>query len=322
MSQVVSLQEAPLTEIEGFATPFGGKAYFFNTSDKVSIRVAFWNINSTRGTIVLQSGRTEFIEKYYEVISEFLKRGFCIAMFDWRGQGLSDRLITNRFVGHVNSFSLYDQEFKEILEFVYTPRCPKPWIGMGHSLGGSLVASMAANYPDVFKLLILCSPMLSLRLSKSMEIFGLVIGELSNLGFRNKALPQPEWKERRGWHEIPFSENVVTSDKNRFSRNVNLIKSNIDLAIGGLSFAWAHESIKRTRQIARPGWGKRIISPTLLLSATNDKLVDSEKNKLICKSIPNITMAEIDGKHELLMEKDSLLKEVWEQIDRFIETNL
>mgnify|MGYP001282783213 CR=1 FL=1 len=322
MSQGESLQEAPLTEIKDFRSPDNGKAYFFTTSDKIRIRIGIWNTGSIKGTIILQSGRTEFIEKYYEVINEFLERGFCVAMFDWRGQGLSDRLIKNPYIGHIGNFSFYDQELQEIIKSVYTPRCPKPWIGMGHSMGGCLVASTATNYPNIFNLIILCSPMLSLKISKPMELLGLAIGEISRLGFRNSGFLQPEWKQRKGWHEMPFSENVVTSDEGRFNRGANLIKSNKNLALGGASLAWVHESIKRTRQIASPGWGKRITSPTLLLNASDDKLVDSKKNKLICQSIPNINVVEIEGQHELLMEKDTIRKATWKEIDKFIEKNL
>ena len=32
----------------------------------------------------ISSIQTEFIEKYYEVISEFIDRGYAVAMMDWR----------------------------------------------------------------------------------------------------------------------------------------------------------------------------------------------------------------------------------------------
>ena len=41
-----------------------------------------------RGVCVLLHGQTEFIEKYIEVIGELQARGFCVATFDWRGQGM------------------------------------------------------------------------------------------------------------------------------------------------------------------------------------------------------------------------------------------
>ena len=97
-------------------------------------------------------------------------------MFDWRGQGLSDRLIDNPYLGHIDDFSSYDKEFEEIIDKVYLPFCPKPWIGMGHSMGGWLIAAKGETRPEIFKLIILCAPMLSLKLSKSLEVFGLLVG--------------------------------------------------------------------------------------------------------------------------------------------------
>jgi len=322
MSLPTSLQEAPLTEIKNFTAPKGGKAFFFTTSDQVRIRVAIWNSESTVGTIILQSGRTEFIEKYFEVIQEFIDRGFCIAMFDWRGQGLSDRLIDNPYLGHIEDFSLYDKEFEEILDSVYLPSCPRPWVGMGHSMGGCLIASKAEAGPKIFNLIILCAPMLSLKLPKPVEVLGLMVGVMSKLGFRSSAFPQPEWRKRKGWHEIPFEENVVTSDEFRFKRGGDLVRANENLALGGITVAWAHESIKRVRRFNKSDWGKDIDCPTLLLSATQDKLVDPKRNELICKAIPHITIAQIEGNHELLMERDSIRSITWNHIDKFLDKYL
>ena len=43
-------------------------------------------MDKVRGTVVLSPGRTEPIEKYYEVIGNFLARGWCVLTHDWRGQ--------------------------------------------------------------------------------------------------------------------------------------------------------------------------------------------------------------------------------------------
>ena len=47
------------------------------------------------GTIILQQGHNEFIEKYYETIQEFIDRGYSVICFDWRGQGMSERMIND-----------------------------------------------------------------------------------------------------------------------------------------------------------------------------------------------------------------------------------
>ena len=76
------------------------------------------------------------------------------------------------------------------------------------------------------------------------------------------------------------------------------------------------------RDFRRPNWSKKINSPTLLLSATEDQLVDSKKNEEICQTIPEIDIAKIKGRHELLMEKDHIRKETWQHIDKFLNKYL
>lgn len=316
----MTFQKAELIELDDFKAPQGYEIFYYPVFDGVKIRVCIWNKQSNLGTIILQSGRTEFIEKYYEVVKEFIDRGYCVAMFDWRGQGLSGRLSSDPFIGHVNKFSDYEIEFEEILKNVYIDKCPKPWIGMGHSMGGCLVASLASQKPDIFDAIILCAPMLSIKMPKLLELTILAIGELSKIGFRDKAFPTPDWKNRKGWHEIPFEENVVTSDLARYKRSGDLIKKNEKLAVGALSIGWGHESIKKTRNLYKSNWTKLITIPSLLLNASKDKLVNVIKNQEMCSKIKNISIANIKGEHELLMEKDSIRNETWKEIDKFLET--
>ena len=40
----------------------------------------------------------------------------------------------------------------------------------------------------------------------------------------------------------------------------------------------------------------------------------------MCSKIKNISIANIKGEHELLMEKDSIRNETWKEIDKFLET--
>ncbi|MBK8545664.1 MAG: alpha/beta hydrolase [Caulobacteraceae bacterium] len=57
-----------------------------------------------RGSVIVAPGRTEFIEKYFEVIRELQARGFAVFCIDWRGQGLSGREVENSLKGHLVSF--------------------------------------------------------------------------------------------------------------------------------------------------------------------------------------------------------------------------
>ena len=78
-----------LVETDADPVPKGAVVDWLGASDGTRFRVARWcPPDATRGTVVVLPGRTEFIEKYFEVIDSLLKRGFCAAALDWRGQGL------------------------------------------------------------------------------------------------------------------------------------------------------------------------------------------------------------------------------------------
>src|SRR5215207_7411253 len=71
------------------------------------VRFARWGATRgpRRGTVCLFQGRGEYIEKYFEVISDLRRRGFAVATFDWRGQGGSSRPLLNPFKGHIWDFA-------------------------------------------------------------------------------------------------------------------------------------------------------------------------------------------------------------------------
>lgn len=77
--------------------PNGAAPGSFRTRDGYKIRYALWPRTSDKrlGTVCLFGGRGEFIEKYFETITDLRRRGFAVAIMDWRGQGGSDRLLKN-----------------------------------------------------------------------------------------------------------------------------------------------------------------------------------------------------------------------------------
>ena len=317
-----SRPKAPLVGVDNFNYPSGGKSFFYTTLDGVNLRIAIWNQSSSKGTVLLQSGRTEFIEKYYEVIQEFIHRGFCVALMDWRGQGLSERLAKDVHIGHVKNFSDYDSDFEEVIEKVYQNSCPRPWIAVGHSMGGCLVASTAAKNTNLFDAIILCAPMLSLQMPTLVKKLIHIFGFIAKVGLEEKAVAKPEWSKDKGWHESSFRENQVTSDQTRYERTLRLVREHEELAIGGLTISWVYGALKRTKEMSSPGWIKKIKPPLLLLNANKDKLVNPSENKKICDQSDTVTIEDIDSEHEILMETDLIREQAWNAIDEFLEETL
>src|SRR5690606_6592227 len=90
MNAIADLQPtATLVDVASNPVPQGAVAGFLETPDKLKLRYATFpkGGGAARGTVCLVQGRTEFIEKYFETVTDLQSRGFAVATFDWRGQG-------------------------------------------------------------------------------------------------------------------------------------------------------------------------------------------------------------------------------------------
>jgi len=120
-----------------------------------------------RGSVVLSGGRTEPIEKYYETIQDFMDRGFVVLAHDWRGQGLSLRELPDRRKGHARGYRTFLEDFRRLLD-AYEARLPRPWIAVGHSMGGGLTLLAMASGERRFAGAVLSAPMLGLKLARAL----------------------------------------------------------------------------------------------------------------------------------------------------------
>ena len=309
--------DAPLYKIDGINCP-DGSAYYFPLDNGNKLRVAFWNLEGKKGTIILQSGRTEFIEKYYEVISEFIDRGFCVAMMDWRGQGLSSRKTNNERIGHIDRFETYDQDLVRVVNECLKSKCPDPFIGFGHSMGGCLMTSYFISPENELSRCILSAPMVSVRANAVSRRAVSLLGIFENLGLGAFPMQRPSWDEDSGWQEEPFLENALTTDKVRFNRTFKFLSQFPDLGIRGVTVGWLKHALKRTNDFKLLDWSLVIKKPLLLLDATNDKLVNSSINRKLLGQSGLTTIISMESQHEIMMEKDEIRKKAWDAIDQFL----
>ncbi|HEX5665677.1 MAG TPA: alpha/beta hydrolase, partial [Hyphomicrobium sp.] len=108
--QLVSIARNP--------APTGAITGLMIAEDGAGLRYARWPATRgpRRGTVVIAPGRGEFIEKYFEVVAELRRRGFAVAVMDWRGQGGSDRLLDHPRKGHVEDFAEYDRDLRQFMK--------------------------------------------------------------------------------------------------------------------------------------------------------------------------------------------------------------
>ena len=311
------MKDAPLYRIEEINCP-KGKAYYFPLDSINQLRIAFWNLDSNKGTIILQSGRTEFIEKYYEVVSEFIERGFAVAMMDWRGQGLSSRIANNKRIGHIDKFETYDQDLVKVVNECFKSNCPEPFVGFGHSMGGCLMTSYFISTESILSKCILCAPMVSVRANAVSRRIVSLLGIFENFGLGAFPMQKPSWDDGSGWQEESFLENALTTDEDRFNKTFKFLNQFPDLGIRGITIGWLKHALIRTNAFKSLDWSSAIKKPLLLLDATNDKLVNSSLNKELLGQSYLTTIVSIESQHEIMMEKDEIRRKAWKAIDQFL----
>jgi lysophospholipase len=290
--------------------------YGFLARDGVRLRYACWNVPATaaRGTVVVQQGRAEFIEKYaMEVVGELLDRGFAVFALDWRGQGLSNRPLSDRSKGHIADFATYQADFDLFLDEIVSPLAPRPILALGHSLGGHIVLRHLAERRDSPLAAAICvSPMTGLCRGLAVRT---LVTFLSPLGRRDT-----EYMVSTGPYDPQhrtFATNDVTSDERRYRFTDRWFAADSRLALGGPTIGWLKQAFFSMDRLWRPGVLEKIERPLLVVSAGADRVVDSRTHAAVVARIRAAKLVTIQAaRHEIMMEIDILRAQFWQAFDR------
>ena len=159
------------------------------TADNRTLRVARWVRHGGRGTVVVALGRSEFIEQYFEPVGELLERDFDVVVMDWRGQGQSDRETARPQHGHVSDFAAYQRDLAALERQILRPFAPRPWYGLGHSMGSAILLDQAHAGVSPFARLVLSAPMIDIPI-RFRDSIAVLAALATRLGFGNAADPR------------------------------------------------------------------------------------------------------------------------------------
>lgn len=305
---------APLVEIPEAPVPDKGTAEWFSGAGGERLRAAsFFPDRQPRGSVVISPGRTEPIEKYFEVVRELLDRGFAVVVHDWRGQGLSHRPLADRLKGHATGFQTYLDDYRRLLN-AFEDRLPKPWIALGHSMGGCLtLLALAHGEHRRFKAAILSAPML-----------GLLTGDRPKWGARGLAWVMARCGRGTGYIlgdpglplGGPFEDNILTHDRRRYERNVAQVRANEELSLGSGTWAWLDFAFTAMGWLARSPEVPKLPIPLVALGAGEEKIIDNADQRRTIARIPGARYVEVPGAyHEILQETDDIRAVFWAEFD-------
>lgn len=299
----------PLYGIDGYG-PLPAKTAWMAAADGLQLRTAVFAADRPRGTAVLNTGRTEFIEKFYEVIGELNGRGLTVLTHDWRGQGLSQRLLDDRLKGHAHGADAFLDDFDRLL--AVHADLPRPWILVGHSMGGALSLLHLLRGGSPFDAAVLSSPMAGVNLHGRTELEANLAILAQNLLGHAKDYQSPP--AGLPWDDV-FAGNEVTHDAGRFARTVALLQAHNDLALSGPTWGWVDFALHAAKAI-QAGDGAKVTLPLRVVAAGDERLADAAATQRFCAKIAGAQCLVADGAfHEILMETDPVRGQFWEAFD-------
>jgi lysophospholipase len=303
-------EAAPLFSTPAAPVPAGGAAEWFFGAGRTRLRAALFQPEGLIvGSVVVSPGRTEPIEKYFEVAQILTRRGFAVVVHDWRGQGLSQRLADDAR-GHARGWRDFVADYDALLA-AFEARAPKPWIALGHSMGGCLTLLALALGENRFSAAILSAPMLGLQtgpvpppLARLMASTLSAVGLGAGLAARDGAAPEA------------FETNVLTHDAARYRRNVDQVAAWPQLTVGPPTWGWLDFAFNATDRLSRGSETPNIATPLTVVAAGEERLVDNAALERVTARVPGARLFAIPGAyHELLQETDDIQAQFWREFD-------
>src|SRR5437762_3647403 len=243
------------------------------TPDGVSLRYARWAPPAGRkGTVCLFQGRAEFIEKYFETVRDLRARGFAVATLDWRGQGLSQRALSNPRKGYVRDFADYGVDLEAFVREIVLPDCPPPVFALAHSMGATVLLRAAYQGHRWFDRMVLLAPMVALPGMRRTMATRAAVKIMRLLGLGGSYVPGGDATVMM---RRPFIGNLLTSDPVRYARNVAVVEAEPALATAWPTVRWADAAFRVMREFANPGYPAKIRQPMLVVAAGYDGIVSS-----------------------------------------------
>jgi lysophospholipase len=320
MNAIVDPNGPTLAVVPSNPVPEGARVGYFDTTDRTRLRYALFprqRDTPPRGTVCLIHGRAEYIEKYFETITDFQKRGFAVATFDWRGQGGSQRLAGTKRLGHVRDFSDYWVDLSSFHRSILLPDSPAPYYLVGHSMGGLVALNAGIRDRMMFERLFLSAPMLAID-GQPLGLNGTaaLARVLSWVGLGR--LPVGRSTDRQQ-SEKSFAGNPLTSDRARYLRAVEILAARPDLAVGSPSLRWVAAAFRAMAEAATDQFPGSVRIPTLMLAAARDRVVSTpaiETLGLRMRTGRHLIIA--GAQHEMFMDTNPVRGQVFAAFDAFV----
>lgn len=293
--------------------PEGTRAVFLR-AETARIRVAL-TPPGPRGLALVLPGRTEYAEKYGEVMNRLAGLGLGAVVIDWRGQGRSDRPDGATGLGHVGDFAEYQEDLAALLALPEISARPGPRVMFAHSMGGC-IGLRALMRGLGLQGAVFSAPMWGLALAPWQATLARALAWAgTRLGLATQHAPG----EGPGFYveRTPFAGNQLTTDRAQYERMIAQLARHPELGLGGPGLGWLDTAFAEMAALARAPMPRL---PVLGLLGTGETIVSSDAIRGQIARMPDARLVELDGaRHEIWMEAAPIRDRAWAETSAFLD---
>lgn len=283
-------------------------------ADGVFLRGALWR-GGARGLVLILAGRTEFLEGFALLAAEFVGRGFSVACLDWRGQGLSERLIQPHLKGHVGRFADYQMDLRALTAHPSVAEIPGPRVVVANSMGAVIALRALTSGTLDARAAVLLAPMMGILMTPvqaQMRRFLLPMARAA--GALDLWPPLPGRAQPYVFQG--FEGNVLTSNREMFEWYIEILRDHPRLQVALPTMRWVDEALREIAWLRRQG---PLDCPSLVLVGTCEAVVDPQAARTCAVETDSRLVMIEGGRHDLLVEPEPISAQCWREIDALLD---
>ncbi|MGR3290886.1 MAG: alpha/beta fold hydrolase, partial [Paracoccaceae bacterium] len=225
--------------------------------------------------------------------------------------GLSDRLIDDALLGHVEKFSDYQLDVAAMSAAADDLGCPRRRFLLAHSLGGCIVLRALHEGLPV-KAATFSAPMWGMLVAPSIRpLAGPVIRAMNKLG---KGTTRAPGTDADTYVKIaPFQDNTLTTDPDMFSYMQRQAAAHSEIVLARPPVNWVQQAFAETatlQNMSPPNY------PVPTVIGQNERIVNSAVTLSLMAKWKRSQLKTIpDAEHELMMELPKIRSAFFTEMD-------
>ncbi|MDU8925050.1 alpha/beta hydrolase [Pasteurellaceae bacterium LIM206] len=301
-----------LTELMPFAQRFPLQYLPGRKGCRIAYR-HFTHSAPTDKLVILVNGRAENILKWTEVAFDFYRQGYDVLAFDHRGQGYSQRLVSDHEKSYIDEFRFYMDDMASLINRIQAQHPYQTQHIVSHSMGGLISTYYLARYDHRITSAVLSAPFFGMPL-KHPICDQIIIGLMLLFGQGERYVFGKE-----GYHPANLRQNELSFCKTRMKWMNRINRNHPELHLGGPTFRWVHVCLHAIKGL--PKVIPQVETPVLVLYSAQEKIVNNKTLKHLTALFPHAEVEEIvNAKHEILFERDELRNKALERIYGYFAT--